>query len=67
MNWDIVFFVFTFVIFAGISYLIMRFCGKWTQNSKYKHLLNFLILIGSFSLILFIVFAIFIYNLNLGR
>lgn len=67
MDWDLFFFVFCLIIFAGISYLIMRLCRRWTKNSKYKHFLNFLILIVSFSLILLIAFAILIVNVSLER
>ncbi|SFI80662.1 hypothetical protein SAMN05421692_0712 [Chryseobacterium indologenes] len=67
MNWDLIFFVSTLAIFAAISYLIMRLCRRWTENSRYKHLLNFLILIISFSVIMGIAFIMVVANLSFQR
>ena len=61
------FFLFVIGIFGGISYVIMRFCNRWTQNYKYKKLLNTLIFTGAFILISFLSLYIFFTNVYLGR
>ncbi|CAM3093240.1 PEP-CTERM protein-sorting domain-containing protein [Chryseobacterium flavum] len=67
MSWELLFLIFCLVVFAGMSYLTMRFANRWTQKSKYAVLFNTLILIGSFFLILFIAFYIFISNVSFER
>lgn len=67
MNWELLYFIFILAVFAGISYLLMRFFKRWTQKSKYEGLFNVLIFIVLFLLILFIAFAIFIANVRFER
>lgn len=54
-------------IFGGISYLIMRFCNRWTRNHKYEVLFNALIFIVSFLLVSLLSLYIFIANLDFSR
>ncbi|MCT2406530.1 hypothetical protein NZD88_03050 [Chryseobacterium antibioticum] len=67
MDWELLFFVFILLIFAGISYLVTRFFNRWTAKSQYKTAWNVLIFVGSLALILFTSFVIFMMNVNLGR
>ena len=54
-------------VFAGISYLIMRFFSKWTKKNKYEMVFNTLIFIASFFLISFFSIYIFLSNVNFSR
>lgn len=54
-------------ILGGISYLIMRFCKRWTRNHKYEVFFNALIFIMSFLLVSFLSLYIFIANLDFSR
>ncbi|MDR6524681.1 uncharacterized membrane protein YidH (DUF202 family) [Chryseobacterium rhizosphaerae] len=69
MSWTLPYFflILTLILFAGISYLVMRLFKRWTQKSKYASYLNVLVFVSSFLVILFITFIIFLINLNLGR
>lgn len=69
MSWTLSYFflILTLILFAGISYLVMRLFKRWTQKSKYASSLNILVFVSSFLVILFITFIIFLINLNLGR
>lgn len=48
------------IVFAWASYVIVRFCNRWTQNLRNKKLYDILIFIGSFFLISVMSFFIFI-------
>ncbi|MCS4304744.1 putative PurR-regulated permease PerM [Chryseobacterium sp. BIGb0232] len=61
------FFLFVIGIFGGISYVVMRFCNRWTQNHRYRKLLNILIFTGAFFLISFLSFYIFFTNVSFQR
>ncbi|VEH21055.1 Uncharacterised protein [Chryseobacterium nakagawai] len=63
----ILFLIFVIVIFAAVSQVIVRFCNRWTQNYRYRKLLNTLIFIGAFALISCISLYIFFTNVYLGR
>lgn len=67
VDWDLLYFIFILVIFAGTSYLIMRLCKRWTQKTKYELFFNVLIFIVSFFSILFTAFVIFITNVSFER
>ncbi len=59
--------IFFLVFFAGISYLIMSFCRRWTKGHQYSVLFNTLIFITSFCLIVCAAFYLFIMNLSFER
>ncbi len=54
-------------IFGGISYVIMRFCNRWTQNHKYEVLLNTIIFIVAFLLVSSLSTYIFATNVSFER
>lgn len=67
MDFGLLFLVFILLLFAGISYLVMRFFNRWTSKSQYKTVWDVLVFVGSFALLFFISFIIFMMNVNLGR
>jgi TRAP-type C4-dicarboxylate transport system permease small subunit len=67
MNSELLFFIFILLIFGGLAYLVMRFCNRWTAKSQYKTIWNGVIFVGSFALLLFISFVIFITNVSFER
>lgn len=67
-DWIVLLFLLSVIlVFGGVSYVIMRFCNRWTRAHKYKKLLNTLIFIGSFLLVSFLSLYIFFTNVYLGR
>ncbi|MDP9959940.1 Na+(H+)/acetate symporter ActP [Chryseobacterium lathyri] len=67
MDSSFVFFIFTLLILAGLSYLVMRFFNRWTAKSQHKIVLNGLIFVVSYALLLFISFIILIMNVSFER
>lgn len=63
----LLFFLSVIGVFGGVSYVIMRFCNRWTRDHQYKKLLNALIFTGSFLLVSFLSLYIFFTNVYLGR
>ncbi|RKE81886.1 hypothetical protein DEU39_1429 [Chryseobacterium sp. AG363] len=61
------FLLFIIAVLGGISYLIMRFFGKWTRNTQYEAFFNTLIFIASFFLVSFISLLIFFSNVDFSR
>ncbi len=61
------FLLFIIAVFGGISYLTMRFFGKWTRQSKYELIFNTFIFIASFFLMSFLSLYIFFSTLDFSR